>query len=135
MPNPIPDLSRFETQCLRILASLGEGSARDVLAALPDPPGYSTIRTILARLEEKGAVERVRVDGRAWIYRPRVSTGAVLRKEVRRFLDVFFEGRAKPLVAHLVEMDALSLDDLREAERVLGRPTSGRGRPGKEKRR
>ena len=86
---------------------------------LSDPPSYSTVRKIVDRLEEKGAVERVRKDGKAWVYRSTVSQSAMLRKEIRRFLDTAFDGTAAPLVAQLAHMDELTVEDLREIERVL----------------
>ncbi len=115
----LPDVSRFELQCLRRLWELGEGTVRQVHSQLPDAPSYSTVRKIVERLEEKGAVRRVRLDGRAWVYRPAVSAAAMLRKEVREFLGVAFDGTATPLVSHLIDMEALTLDDLRLLEARL----------------
>ncbi len=115
----LPDLSRFELQCLRILWSLGKASIRDVHGSLDDAPSYSTVKKIVERLEEKGAVERVRRDGKAWIYRSRVKPRDMIRKEIRRFLDSLFNGEAGPLVAHLADMDELTVGDLRELERTL----------------
>jgi predicted transcriptional regulator len=120
MKRSLPDLSRFELQCLRLVWSRGEGTVRDIHGDLPDAPSYSTVRTIIERLEEKGAVERIRKDGKAWVYRPAVSARAMIRKEIRRFLDVLFDGSAAPLVAHLADMDAVSIEELREIERQLG---------------
>jgi BlaI family transcriptional regulator, penicillinase repressor len=119
-PRKLPDLSRFELQCLRKLWSRGEASAREIHQDLPDAPSYSTVRKIIERLEEKGAVERVRRDGKNWIYRSAVSSSAMIRKEIRRFLDGLFDGAAAPLMAHLAEMDALSLQEVRELEKHLG---------------
>ena len=119
MPRPLPDLSRFEIQCLRRLWDRGEGSVREIHGDLPDPPSYSTVRKIFERLEEKRAVERVRHDGQAVVYRSLVSSRAMIRKEIGRFLDTMFDGSAAPLVAHLADMEAVSMDDLRELENRL----------------
>ena len=116
---PLPDLSRFEFQCLRLVWDRGEASVRDVHAALTGPPSYSTVRKIIERLEEKGAVERVRRDGKAWVYRSTVSSAAMTRKEVRRLVDALFDGAGAPLVAHLADMNAVTLADLKEIERRL----------------
>jgi BlaI family penicillinase repressor len=126
VPTTLPDLSRFEMQCLRLLWRLGEGSVRDLHERLEDGPSYSTVRKIVERLEEKKAVTRVRLAGKAWIYRPAVTPVAMMRKEIRRFLDALFDGSAAPLVAHLADMDALTGDDLREIEKQLAR-TSRKG--------
>ena len=115
----LPDLSRFELQCLRHIWSHGQASVRDIHGALDDPPSYSTVRKIFERLEEKGAVRRVRKDGKAWIYCSSVSSSSMIRKEIRSFLDGLIGGSAAPLVAHLAEMNEISMDDLREIESRL----------------
>lgn len=129
----LPELSRFELECLRRIWARGEASAREVQSDIDDAPSYSTIRKIIERLEEKGAVERVRQDGRAWIYRSRVSAAAMIRKEIRRLVDVLFDGRSRELVSHLAEMDEITLDDLHAAESILDGestpPRSDAGRP------
>jgi len=128
----IPDLSRFELQCLAKLWSRRQASIREVYDALDEPPSYSTVKTIFERLEEKGAVERVRRNGKAWVYRSTVRPRAMIRKEIRRLLDSLFDGEAVPLVAHLAEMDELSMSDLRELERSLGKETRGKRKPARK---
>lgn len=116
-------LSRFELECLRLLSARGEATVREIHGALPNPPSYSTVRKIFERLEEKGAIERGRRDGRAWVFRPRGASPAMVERSVlrqlQRLLEGFFEGRSSTLLAYLAEMNALSLDDLRAAEAVL----------------
>ena len=129
MATTLPDLSRFEMQCLRLLWKLGQGTVRDLHDLLEGAPSYSTVRKIVERLEEKKAIARVRLDGKAWIYRPSVTPAAMMRKEIRRFLDALFDGSAAPLVAHLADMDALSVDDLRELERQVARVPRREGPP------
>jgi predicted transcriptional regulator len=121
----LPDLSRFELQCLRKLWNRREGTVREIHRDLVDPPSYSTVRKIVERLEEKGAIERVRKDGKAWVYRSAVSPSAMLRKEIRRFLDTAFDGAAAPLVAQLARMDEVSVKDLREIEKALAEKGEG----------
>ena len=130
----LPSLSRFELQCLRKLWNRREATVREIHEDLADPPSYSTVRKIVDRLEEKGAIERVRKDGRAWVYRSAVSPSAMLKKEIRRFLDVAFDGAAAPLVAQLARMDELTIEDLRELERALAGKRDRRGREGDAKR-
>jgi len=126
MTPTLPDLSRFELQCLRRLWERGEASVREIQGDFEEAPGYSTLRKIFERLEEKQAVERVRREGKAWVYRSRVKPGAMIRKEIRRLVDSLFDGAAGPLVAHLADMDELSLEDLREIEKRLGAERSKR---------
>ena len=130
----LPSLSRFELQCLRKLWNRREATVREIHQDLADPPSYSTVRKIVDRLEEKGAIERVRKDGRAWVYRTAVSPSAMLKKEIRRFLDVAFDGAAAPLVAQLARMDELTIADLRELERALAGKRDRRGREADAKR-
>ena len=124
----VPELSRFELQCLGRLWAQNQASIRAVWESLDDPPSYSTVKKIFERLEEKGAVERVRRDGAAWVYRSTVKPRAMIRKEIRRLLDSLFDGEAAPLVSHLADMDELSLEDLREVERTLERSPRVRGK-------
>jgi predicted transcriptional regulator len=122
----IPELSRFELQCLRRLWTRGEASMRDIQTDLPNAPSYSTVRKIFERLEEKGAVARIRREGRAWVYRSTVVPNTMIRREVRRLIDGLFDGHGGPLVAHLAEMEAISLDDLRAIEELLGNGDDGK---------
>ena len=138
MPRSLPELSRFELQCLRRLWSLREASVRQIQQALPEGPGYSTFRKIVERLEAKGAVVRVRREGRAWIYRSTVSPSGMIRKEIRRLIDGLFDGHGGPLVAHLADMDAITLADLKQCEetmRASGPTGPGRKTPVEVKRR
>jgi BlaI family penicillinase repressor len=116
----LPDLSRFELQVLRQLWILGEATVGDLHGALDDAPSYSTVRKIVERLEDKGAVKRRARKGRAVVYQSKVSRPAMMKKEVRRFLNAMFDGSASNLVAQLAEMDELSLDDLKRLEEEIG---------------
>lgn len=129
---PLPDLSRFELQCLRILWRIGDGTIREIRGGLDDRPTYSTVKKIVERLEEKGAVERIRKREKAWVYRSTVPAPAMIRKEIRRFLDLVFDGDGAPLAAHLADMNELSVDDLREIESII-EARSPRGKDGTEK--
>jgi BlaI family penicillinase repressor len=128
----LPDLSRFELQCLRKVWARGEATVGEIHGDLRDPPSYSTVRKIVERLEQKGAIKRLRKQGKAWVYAPAISKPAMLKKEIRRFLDVAFDGAAAPLLAQLADMKELSLEDIREIEKHVGggredKKGSGRG--------
>ena len=130
----LPDLSRFELQCLRILARIEEATIREIHDELNEPPTYSTVKKIVERLEGKGAVRRVVKRDKAWVYAPTVSAPAMVRKEVRRFLDTLFDGAPAGLIAHLADTDEITLDDLREIEaRVAERERRKRDEGEKEK--
>lgn len=126
MAKSLPQLSRFELQVLRLLWARSEASVSDLHSDIPDAPSYSTIRKIVERLESKGAIARAGVDGQAVVYRAAVPKAALIRHEIRRFLDVMFDGSAAPLVAHLAEMDAVTLDDLKQLEQHVAPATRGK---------
>jgi BlaI family penicillinase repressor len=119
MKDSLPDLSRLEMISLRKLWSLGEATARELQEEIDGDHGYSTVRKILERLEEKGAVEKVRLEGKALIYKSTIPASDMIRKEIRRLLDTFFDGSAAPLVAHLVDMEAVSPEEIRELEKII----------------
>ncbi len=125
----LPNLSRFELTCLRKLWSRREATVRQIHEDLDSPPSYSTVRKIVERLEEKGAVVRVRKSGKAWVYRSAVSPAAMIRKEIRRFLDVAFDGSAAPLVAQLADMQEVTIEDLKEVEGLIEKRRSRRRAP------
>ena len=130
MKKTLPDLSRFEMQCLQKLWMRREASIRDIHGDLSDPPSYSTVRKIFERLEEKGAVRRERLDGRAWIYRSAVSPPDMIRREIHRLIDMLFDGSAMPLVTHLADMKAVSIEDLQALEDRLKTKPHDHGRKG-----
>jgi BlaI family penicillinase repressor len=131
--NELPDLSRFELQCLRKLWNRGEATVRDIHDDLDNPPSYSTVRKIVERLEEKGAIVRVRKDDKALVYRSAVSPSAMLKKEVRRFLDAAFDGSAAPLVAQLADMNEVSIEDIRALEEYVSEFDDAGGAPQPER--
>src|SRR5437868_11681278 len=109
--------SRFELEVLDVLWQLGEGSVRQVQDALAErSPAYTTVQTIVLRLEQKGAVKRVGKSGNAFVFKPSVSKKSVVRRMLGELLDLV-GGSPRPLVAHLLESGKLTLDDLKAIER------------------
>ena len=119
---PRPKVTRFELQLLERLWKLGSASVREVQESLPekDRPAYTTVQTIMYRLEEKKAVRRVKKIGNAHIFEPVATRKAVYRRLVDDLLDLF-GGSAAPMMSHLAESGKLSLQDIRQAERILAR--------------
>lgn len=113
-------LTPFELEVMEALWQLGKGSVREIQELLPEKrrPAYTTVQTIVYRLETKGALRRVRKIGNAHIFEPIVTRKDAHRRLIDDFLD-FFGGSARPLMAHLVESGRLSLEDLRELENAL----------------
>ena len=111
-----------------ILHRLGEGSAREVLDELPDPPSYSAVRALLRILEDKGHVEH-REDGVRYVYRATVEAEEARKSALHRLLSTFFEGSAEKAVAALLDLseDELSDDELeRMAQRIEDARQGGR---------
>lgn len=118
MPKQQPiSLSKFELEIMDILWKLGESSVREVQDAIHERkrPAYTTVQTIFARLEEKGAVRRTRKIGNAFLFEPLITRTSVYRRMIDDFLDLF-GGSAQPVVARLVETGKLTLEDLKALE-------------------
>lgn len=115
-------VTKFELQLLERLWELGSGSVREVQESLPEKhrPAYTTVQTILYRMEEKGAVRRIKKVGNAHIFAPVLARGTVYRRLIDDLLEVF-GGSAAPVMSHLVESGKLTLADIREAEAALER--------------
>jgi predicted transcriptional regulator len=114
-----PKLSRLELQILEALWANGKASIREIQEAFPEPrPAYTTIQTIVYRLEEKKVVRRVRKIGNAHIFEPMLARDVARHRLLDEILS-FFGGRAQPMMAQLAEAGKLSLDDVRELENTL----------------
>jgi BlaI family penicillinase repressor len=111
-------LTKFETEVMSVLWRLGEASVREVQDAIErdERPAYTTVQTIVQRLEQKGAVRRTRKAGNALYFEPVITRKSVYRRLVDELLDLI--GGSQPLVAHLVETGKLSLDDLKAIEKA-----------------
>ena len=108
---------------------LGAASVREIQESLPEPrrPAYTTVQTMMYRLEDKKAVKRVKKIGNAHIFEPVVTRKAVYRRLIDDLLDLF-GGSAAPVMAHLAESGKLSLEDIRAAEDILSRDATPRKR-------
>ena len=115
-----PKLTKLELQIMDALWTLRAASVREIQDALPGPdrPAYTTVQTIVARLEAKKAVRRVKKIGNAFIFEPQISRSAAQRRLIDDLLS-FFGGKTQPVVAHLIDTGRLTLDDVHEAERTL----------------
>ena len=87
---------------MEILFRLGQGTAQEVLDELPDPPGYSAVRAMLATLEEKGLVHHGK-ESRRYVYTTAVPEKRAKRSALKQLLVTFFEGKPEKLVASLLD--------------------------------
>jgi BlaI family transcriptional regulator, penicillinase repressor len=106
----ILDLAPLELECLSVLWPLGEGTVRDIHRALAEsrPRAYTTVMTIMDRLEQKGIVARRKV-GRAFLYLPKLSAEEARLKAVEKIVEGFFNGSSEALVAHLSDRGNISV--------------------------
>jgi predicted transcriptional regulator len=113
-------LTRLELEIMQYVWHLGEAAVREIQEAIPPAkrPAYTTVQTILTRLEEKGAVRRTRKIGNAHLFEPVITRRKMYERLVDELLDLF-GGSPEPLVSHLVESGKLTLEDLKHAEEQL----------------
>ena len=98
-------LSRRERQIIDILYRRGRATAAEVMEDLPADTTYSTVRTQLRVLEEKGHV-RHEQDGQRYVYSPAVPRGTVRRSALKHLVETFFDGSVEQTVAALLGGDA-----------------------------
>jgi BlaI family transcriptional regulator, penicillinase repressor len=122
------NLTRRERQIMDALHELGdEASAEDIRAKLPDPPSYSAVRAMLAKLEAKGTV-RHREKGLKYVYSPTTPRSAVRRSALQRLVRVFFAGSRGAAVNALLDAEEWSPDELEEMSRRIERLKKERGK-------
>jgi predicted transcriptional regulator len=136
MPQPADaphhTLSRRERQIMDILYRRGRATANEVMQDLPGEPNYSTVRTQLRILEEKGHVHHEEV-GMRYVYAPAVPRRSARRSALRHLLDTFFDGSAENAVAAILGGEGPSLSD-DELERIADLVKQSRaGRTAKSK--
>jgi BlaI family penicillinase repressor len=103
-------LSRRERQIMDILFRRGRATAADVMAELPSDPSYSTVRTQLRVLEQKGHV-RHEQEGLRFIYTPVVARQTARKSALRHVIETFFDGSPEKAVAALLGGEATKLSD------------------------
>lgn len=125
----LPKLSKLEHQIMEALWSRGASSVREILEAFPEKgrPAYTTVQTMVYRLEEKGAIRRTKKIGNAHIFEAVISRASAQRRLIDELL-AFFGGSSQPVVAHLIESGNLTLDDVKEAEQLLIKLKGGRSK-------
>jgi BlaI family penicillinase repressor len=117
--------ARLELRVLEALWSLNKASVRAIQEAFPEPrPAYTTIQTTVYRLETKGAVRRIGKVSNAHVFEPLVKR-EVARHGVLDQILSFFGGRVQPMMAQLAEAGKLTLDDVRELEKLVKRHQRG----------
>jgi len=113
-------LTKLEHQIMTVVWNHGPSCIRDIQEALPGRrrPAYTTVQTMVYRLEAKQALRRIDKVGKAHIFEAVVSRARAERRVLHDLLG-FFGGNTQPIMAHLIETGRLTLDDIRDAELAL----------------
>jgi predicted transcriptional regulator len=116
----LPKLTKLELQIMETLWTRGACSIREVQEAFPEArrPAYTTVQTTVYRLESKMALRCVKRISNANIFEAAISRDQAQGKLIDELVGLF-GGRAKPVMAHLIESGKLTLDDVKEAEQAL----------------
>jgi BlaI family penicillinase repressor len=126
-----PRLSKAEARILQQYWKLGTASVREILESLPESErvAYTTVQTLVYRLEEKGALRKVRKIGNAQIFEARINQSQY-RGRILRDLLTLFGGSPRLLVSNLLENGALTLQDLKALQNAVRSDKNGRARGG-----
>jgi len=113
-------LTKFELGIMETLWTKGEASIREMQEAFPEKkrPGYTTVQTMVYRMEAKQVVRRVRKVGNFHLFAATVTRDAAQRRLVDELL-MLLGGESRPVVAHLIEAGKLTLEDVEYAEKTL----------------
>lgn len=116
----LPKLSKLELQIMEVLWTSGPSAIRDIQESFgpKNRPAYTTVQTMVYRLEIKKALRRSRKIGNAHIFEALISRDAAKARLVDEFLSLF-GGRMQPVMAQLIEAGNLSPKDVADAERLL----------------
>src|SRR3954469_14533406 len=116
----IPALGKLELKIMQALWERGPCSVREVQESFPlkKRPAYTTVQTIMYRLEAKGALRRAKKISNAHIFEATVSREVTQGRLIDDLLGVF-GGRSQPVMAHLIESGKLTLQDIKDAEKML----------------
>jgi predicted transcriptional regulator len=121
---PSTKLSKLELNIMEALWTRGPCSIREIHDAFPKRgrPAYTTVQTMVYRLEAKQMVRRAKKISNAHIFEAVLSREAAHRRLIDDLLGLF-GGRAQPVMAHLIESGKLTLDDIKAAEKTLRNAT------------
>lgn len=122
-------LSKAEIRVLKQFWKLGTSSVREILDSLPEDErvAYTTIQTLVYRLEQKGALRKVKKIGNAQLFEPAIDQNDYRGRLVRDMLSLF-GGSPRLLVSNLLETGTLTLKDLKALQISTPSSKSNRGR-------
>jgi predicted transcriptional regulator len=112
--------SKTELRVLEILWKKGTSSIREIQESFPEKnrPAYTTVQTLVYRLEAKKALKRVKKTGSVNLFEPVISRAAAQRNFIDDFLSLF-GGQMQPVMNQLIDAGKITLEDIQAAERRL----------------
>jgi BlaI family transcriptional regulator, penicillinase repressor len=115
-----PALGKLELKIMQALWERGQCSVREVQESFPQKkrPAYTTVQTVMYRLETKGALRRAKKISNAHIFEATLSREVTQGRLIDDFLGLF-GGRSQPVMAHLIESGKLTLEDIKDAEKMI----------------
>lgn len=122
--NATESLTRRERQVMDILHRCGESTVAEIMAALPDPPTYSAVRSILRILGEKKLID-FKEDGPRYIYYPAASTDQAQNDVLQHVVRTYFAGSTEHAVTALLRLSDAEMSD-KELARLRDRVRSAR---------
>jgi predicted transcriptional regulator len=116
----LPKLSKLELQIMEALWSKGASSIREIHESFParGRPAYTTVQTMVYRLEVKKALHRAKKISNAHIFEATITRGSAEKRLIDELLGLF-GGRTQPVMSHLIESGKLTMADIKEAEKTL----------------
>ena len=115
----IDSLPRRERELFEILCSMGEATAAEIRSAMSDPPSYSAVRTLLARLEQRGLVKHRSVD-QAYVYKSVPQASKVRESALKQMVRTFFDGSAANAATALLGLTkTLSPDEAAALQKAI----------------
>jgi BlaI family penicillinase repressor len=123
---PTEKLSRREREIMDVLYALGDSAAaEEIRERLTEPPSYSAVRAMLAKLEAKGVI-RHRAEGLRYVYSPVTSRTTAQKKAVSQLMRVFFDGSASQAVTALLKQESWSDGELEALRHEIDRVRKNR---------
>jgi predicted transcriptional regulator len=123
MPRPNPELGAAELDVLKVLWERGPSTVREVLDHLHARRrrvAYTTVLTMLSRLEQKGAVASDKSE-QAYVYRPKVSRERVTATRLKALVQQLYDGAATPLVLQLMQSEKFTPEEIAQLQALIER--------------
>ena len=116
------DLSKRERQVMAIIYRRNNASVNDVLEAIPNPPSYSAVRSVVNILEDKGFIKHKK-QGKKFVYSPTISRKKATSSAVKQLLTTYFDNSLEKAVTTMLEIhnDDLTDEDFQRLSRIIER--------------